>query len=430
MPDPREARVDLTDPLSPFVPQSLEEGRVRYSAPIPMQLLTASWVLPVSAPPLRRGLVAVEAGRVVWLGRESDSGEPDAPRRDLGEGVLLPGLVNAHCHLELSHLAGRIESGGGFVRWIEGVVASRGRFGEEEVRRATATALRFLEEHGTVAVGDVSNGLGHLSLLAASRLAAVVFLELLAWDPARAGATMAWAEERARSVGPALRPRLEVRLAAHAPHSVSPALLRLLVERGGPAAIHLAESPAERAFLASGAGDWPAFLERRGLGHVAFPARGLSPVLYAESLGALHPRLVAAHGVQVDETDRRVLARTGVSVVLCPRSNRNLGVGTADVPALLAAGVRLALGTDSLASVETLDVLEDAVLLHRQFRRLDPGAIVRMATLGGAEALGLADLGAIAPGKRAELVFAAGEAAEPCEWLLSGEARLRPVELH
>ena len=392
-----------------------------------MEILSASWVLPVAGPPLRHGRVAVEEGRIAWVGREGDPGEPAAPRRDLGDGVLLPGLVNAHCHLELSHLAGRLPFGRGFVPWVEGVVGTRGRFGEEEVRAATASAVRFLEERATVAVGDVSNGLGHLDLLAASSLSAVVFLELLAWDPAKADGTMAWAEERAKAVAPLLGPGLEVRLAAHAPHSVSPALLGRLVERGGPAAIHLAESPDEAAFLATGGGGWPAFLERRGLGHVAFTPTGLSPVRYADSLGALHPRLVAAHGVQVDAADREVLARRGVAVALCPRSNRNLGVGTADVPALAAAGVRLALGTDSLASVGTLDVLEDAVVLRRQFPRLDPAAIVRMATLGGAEALGFPDLGAIAPGRRAALAFAAGETADPHERLLSGEARLRRV---
>ena len=163
---------------------------------------------------------------------------------------------------------------------------------------------------------------------------------------------------------------------------------------------------------------------------MAFAPPGLSPVRYADRLGALHEHLVAAHGVQVDAADREILARRGVHVVLCPRSNRNLAVGTADVPALLAAGVRLALGTDSLASAETLDVLDDAVLLHRQFPDLEPAAIVRMATLGGAEALGLGDLGAIAPGKRAALAFAAdGSTADPHEILLSGEARLRPVEV-
>jgi cytosine/adenosine deaminase-related metal-dependent hydrolase len=211
---------------------------------------------------------------------------------------------------------------------------------------------------------------------------------------------------------------------------VSPALLGLLVEGGGPAALHLAESPDETAFLTGGSGAWPAFLERRGLGHVAFEPPGLSPVRYADRLGALHPRLVAAHGVQVDAVDREVLARRGVHVVLCPRSNRHLGVGAADLPALLASGVRLALGTDSLASTESLDVLDDAVLLHRQFPGIDTAALVRMATLGGAMALGFDDLGAIAPGKRAALAFApaSGLDAFPHEFLLSGEARLEPVE--
>ena len=395
-----------------------------------MEILTASWVLPVTGPPLRDGRVAVRDGRVVWVGLEGGPGAPAAPVRDLGPGVLLPGLVNAHCHLELSHLAGACPFGGGFVPWVEGVVASRGRFTDADVRSACAGAIRSLEERGTVAVGDVSNALGHLDLLAASRLSAVVFLELLAWDPARADATLRWAEDLTREAAPSLRPGLEVRLGAHAPHSVSPALLRLLVARGGPAAIHLAESPDEAAFLADGGGGWPDFLERRGLGHVAFAPPGLSPVRYADGLGVLHPWLVAAHGVQVDGPDRETLARRGVNVVLCPRSNRNLGVGRADVPGLLAAGVRLSLGTDSLASVETLDVLDDAVLLRLQFPGLDPAAIVRMATLGGAEALGFDDLGALAPGKRAALAFAAAGTppGDPHGFLLSGEARLQPVE--
>jgi cytosine/adenosine deaminase-related metal-dependent hydrolase len=392
-----------------------------------METLAASWVLPVTGPPIREGRVAVRDGRVVWVGREGDPAEPAAPVRHLGEGVLLPGLVNAHCHLELSHLSGRVDPGRGFVAWIEGVVATRAD--AADVRKAAAAAIRLLEERGTVAVGDVSNTLGHLDILAASRLSAVVFLELLGWDPEKAGPVMAWADERVAAAAAGLRPGVEVRLAAHAPHSVSPALLRRLVEGGGPAAIHLAESPDEAAFLESGAGDWPGFLEKRGLGHVPFSPPAESPVRYADRLGVLHPRLVAAHGVQTGAADREILARRGVTVVLCPRSNKNLSVGTADAPALVAAGVRLALGTDSLASVETLDVLDDAVLLRRQFPDLDPAAILRMATLGGAEALGLADLGAIAPGRRAALAFArTASVADPGEFLLSGEARLEPVE--
>jgi cytosine/adenosine deaminase-related metal-dependent hydrolase len=111
-----------------------------------MEILTASWVLPVAGPPLRDGRVAVRDGRVAWVGRTGDNGAPDAPVRDLGPGVLLPGLVNAHCHLELSHLAGQLDGARGFVPWVEEVVASRGRFTEETVRAATARAIRELEE--------------------------------------------------------------------------------------------------------------------------------------------------------------------------------------------------------------------------------------------------------------------------------------------
>lgn len=393
-----------------------------------MEVLAASWVVPVASPPLRDGRVAVEGGRIAWVGRAGDPGAPEAPVQDLGRGVLLPGLVNAHCHLELSHLAGRVSFAGGFVAWVEALVGSREGDGEV-VRAGAAEAIRELEQSGTVAVGDVSNGLVHLDLLGASRLEAVVFLELLAWDPARAQGTLEWADGRLAGLA-GLAPNVRVRLAAHAPHSVSPALFAGLVARGGPAALHLAESPDETRFLATGVGDWPGFLERRGLGHVAFEPPGLTPVAYADRLGALRPGLVAAHAVQVGAADRELLARRGVFVALCPRSNRNLGVGIAPAPELMAAGVRLCLGTDSLASAESLDLLADAALLHRQFPALDPSAIVRMATLGGAEALGLAELGAIAPGRRSALSFAPAESvpADPCRFLVSGEARLRRID--
>ncbi len=390
--------------------------------------LAASWVLPMDGPPLREGRVSVEGDRVSWVGRAGDPDAPEGPVRDLGPGVLLPGLVNAHCHLELSALAGQIPSGEGFVPWVEAVVGARGRPGKDAVG-ARAEAIRSLEERGTVAVGDVSNTLGHLDQLAASRLRSVVFLELLAWDPARAEATATWGAERLAAAGRMPASGVEVRLAAHAPHSVSPELLTRLVERGGVASIHLAESPEESRFLARGDGPWAGFLERRGLGHVSFRPPGTSPVEYVDGLGLLHSSLVAVHAVQVDEEDRRRLARHGVSVALCPRSNRNLGVGTADVPGLIAAGVRLCLGTDSLASVETLDVLDDAVLLTQQFPTLNPATVLRMATAGGAEALGLDDLGTIAPGKRAALAFAraASAPADPHAHVLSGNAQLRRV---
>lgn len=396
----------------------------------PVRFLTASWVVPVTASPLRNGRVAVADGSIAWVGCAGDPGEPEGPVEDLGAGVLMPGLVNAHCHLELSHLRGRIGLPRDFVPWVRQLVELRGFDEPEAVRAAAADAIRELESTGTVAVGDVSNTLVHLDLLAGSELTAVVFFELLGWDPAKAGAILEAAESRLCALPPELASHgVEVRLAAHAPYSVSPALFEGLRRRGGPAALHLAESPAESRFLATGDEDLEAFLRERGLTHVAFRPPGLSPVRYAEELGALPRGLVAAHCVQVDGADCGILARSGVFVAVCPRSNRNLNLAPPPVPELLEAGVGLCLGTDSRASVGSLDLTEDLAALRREFPRLPAEEFVRMATLGGAQALGLADLGSIAPGKRAALVFAAAERplADPLEFLASGEARLRKV---
>jgi aminodeoxyfutalosine deaminase len=394
-----------------------------------VQVLTAGWVVPVSGAPIRQGIVAIAQDRIVWAGSAQDAEAPRERVRDLGPGVLMPGLVNAHCHLELSHLAGQLEDAKGFVPWVEALVAARAEAPLDAVEAAAAEAIRALIASGTVAVGDVSNSLAHLSMLSQSGLtAAVVFYELLSWDPAKADAVLQFAQARALELAEDLPGYVQVRLAAHAPHSVSAPLLRALARRGGPAAIHLAESPAESAFLADGDGEWAAFLERRGLGHVTFTPPRQSPVAYLDTLGALHPKLVAAHCAQVDDADIAVLAERGVAVVVCPRSNRRLGVGLPPVSAMLLAGVALSLGTDSLASTDSLDLMEDVAMLHREFPEIDPGQLVRMATLGGARALGLSDLGTIEPGKRAALAYAPAEAtpADPLAFLVSG-VRVGPV---
>jgi len=395
-----------------------------------MELLSAAWIVHGTGPPIRDGLVAVEQGRIAWVGGPEDPRRPAGAVRDLGRGVLLPGLVNAHCHLELSHLAAaREQAAGGFVAWVEALVELRSRTDAADARAGTQAALQELRATGTVAVGDVSNALAHLELLDASGLEAVVFYELLAWDPARADAVLDEARRRvAEAAGRGVR--TPVRLAAHAPHSVSPALFRALARDGGPAAIHLAESAAEQRFLDGGDAEWSAFLARRGSGHVRFAPPGTTPVRYLDGLGALPAGLVAAHCVHVDAEERALLARRGVFVAVCPRSNRNLSVGIPPVPEMLAAGIEVCLGTDSLASAESLDLLQDAAALRREFPSLEPAAIVRMATTAGARALGLGDLGAIARGKRAALAFAPADTAidDPLAFLVSGAARARRVD--
>lgn len=395
-----------------------------------MQVLKAAWIVPVEGPPLRDGWVAVEAGRIVGVGDAATAPPAGAAPRHLGDAVLLPGLVNAHCHLELSWLAGRVPAADGFVGWVRALVAQRLAERAESAREAARAAIAALKASGTVAVGDVSNTLGHLDLLAASGLRAVVFHELLAWDPGRAETAVAAARTRLAAVNPWLAERhVEVRLAAHAPHSTSAALLRALRAAGGPASIHLAESAEERRFLESGGGEWAAFLAERGLGAVAFAPPGCSPVAYLEALGVLHPGLVAAHCVQLDAADVERLARAGTHVALCPRSNRFLGVGLAPVPRLHEAGVALCLGTDSLASAPDLELGAEMAALREAHPTLPAEAIVRMATRGGARALGLFELGTLAPGQAAAFALAAAPPglADPLAFLVSGEARFREV---
>jgi cytosine/adenosine deaminase-related metal-dependent hydrolase len=201
------------------------------------------------------------------------------------------------------------------------------------------------------------------------------------------------------------------------------------VAEGGPAGIHLAESAVETAFLREGDGAWAAFLERRGLGHVQAAPPGESPVAYLEHLGALHARLIAAHCVQVDAGDARTLARRGVHVALCPRSNDRLGVGRPPLPLLLDAGANVCVGTDSLASAPTLNVLDDVAALHRMFPDVAAATLLELATVNGAAALGIEDLGTIGPGMAARMAYAPSRArvSDPEGFLVSGEARLRPV---
>jgi cytosine/adenosine deaminase-related metal-dependent hydrolase len=393
-----------------------------------VQLFTSSWVVPVARPPVRDGRVAVDGGRIAWVGGPGEPGEPKCTIEDLGPGVILPGLVNAHCHLELSSLQGRIPLPLPFVPWVRELIAARAQETPNLLRAGVERGVRQLLDAGTAAVGDVSNDLAHLDLLAGSGLRAVVFYELIGWDPARAETIMDEADARLAALPDDLPGKgVSVRSAAHAPHSVSAALLGRLLARGGPATLHLAESTAETRFLRAGDDEWSSLLRDRGAGHVAFDPPGVSPVKYLDSLGILRPGLLAVHCVETDAADRSLLAHRGVFVAVCPRSNRNLELGPAPVPELLAAGVRLCLGSDSLASAGTLSVLDDARALRLAFPEVPAQALVRMATLGGAEALGLSELGSIEPGKAAALAHAPTQRAvrDPLEYLLCGEARLR-----
>jgi cytosine/adenosine deaminase-related metal-dependent hydrolase len=198
-------------------------------------------------------------------------------------------------------------------------------------------------------------------------------------------------------------------LTPHAAHTTSGALLRALGGRATAAAepisIHVAESEDESTLLRGGAGPFAEFLRERGAWDETWRAPGLTPVEYLDRLGLLGRRTLAVHAVHLSQTDIARFQARGVTVVTCPRSNAALGVGLAPVPKLLASGIPVAIGTDSLASAPDLDMFAEVAALRESHPALAPAAALRMATFNGARALGCeGDHGGIEPGRSAMLV--------------------------
>jgi cytosine/adenosine deaminase-related metal-dependent hydrolase len=355
--------------------------------------LTARCVFPVDGLPLPGGTVTVAGDRITAV-------EPHGRRPadvDLGSVAVLPGLVNAHTHLDLSGAREKIPPAPDFTAWLRGVIAYRRSRAPEDVqgdiREGLAECLRF----GTTLVGDISGDGGSWDALADAPLRAVVFRELLglpADRAARAGAdAVTWLVVHQPT--PTCRPGVS----PHAPYSVRCSLFLWAATLGCPAAVHLAESAAEVYLLGHRRGPFVPFLRELGVWapdglaedaeHVLRLFNGLSPALFVHG-NFLHPEApIPANG----------------SVVYCPRTHAAFRHPPHPWRAFLARGVRVALGTDSLASNPDLDLLAEARFLHRHFPDVPGETLLRMATLSGAEALGWAEeTGSLTPGKSADLV--------------------------
>jgi cytosine/adenosine deaminase-related metal-dependent hydrolase len=382
-------------------------------------LYRAAWVLPISAPPIRNGGVLVRAGRVAAVSATFDDGQlaratagsrgaSEADSRietiDLGEVAILPGLVNAHTHLELSWMRGRIPPSDSMPAWAVKLMALRREQGSDPPA-PIADAIRESRAAGTALVGDVTNTLAACKLLSESRLGGDIFYELLGFNPASPqqlveAAQSALAQLTAGS-------RWQRSIVPHAPFSVSPALFRAIGNAADdcPISVHLGESPEEIQFLRDGTGAWRELLRRIGAWTDEWQPPGCGPVEYLDRLGLVNDRLLAVHGTQLQKPELARLAGARATLVACPRSNRWTGAGTPPVERFYESGVRVAIGTDSLASVEDLNVFAELAEMRNLASHVPAAGLLESATLSGAQALGFADeFGSIEPGKRAELI--------------------------
>jgi cytosine/adenosine deaminase-related metal-dependent hydrolase len=367
------------------------------------------WLLPIDHLPLEGAWFETTNGVI----RRYGQGAPPGPAVDLGDVAVMPGLVNAHTHLELSWMAGQVPPADSMDEWIRTLMRVRrdsGAAGEAAGPSATGAAIAAMLSTGTVLVGDISNSLSSPALLATSGLGGVVFHELLGFNVSAPETLLAAATDRlndaAASVAASPTP-VRLALAAHAPYSVSPALFRAIAEEasGGPLTVHLGESPEEVEFLRSGLGPFRRMLEQIGVWEVTWEPPMTGPVDYLATLGYLGPKTLVVHGVHLSQGELDRLRRLGSVLVTCPRSNLWVGAGMPPVSRFYAAGVRVAIGTDSLASVETLNMFDELAELRRIAPDVAAGSLLESATRIGAEALGFgASHGTIAAGKVAALV--------------------------
>jgi 5-methylthioadenosine/S-adenosylhomocysteine deaminase len=377
-------------------------------------LYRADWVLPVSAPAVRRGAVRVDGdGRIEAVGPASEIPADGAEVVELGAAALLPGLVNVHAHPELTVLRGRLE-GLDFPTWIERLIELKYRHLSPEALRVS-TALGVAESIAAgvtcLAAPDDAGFLGEV--MGAAGLRGRVFAEVFGPDPGRAEASLGRLRERLAETREWASALVDVGIAPHAPYTVSDALFRLLgeyaLEEGLAVCIHVAESEAEERFVRQGDGPFARRLRARG---IEVPARGVSPVAWLEETGILETRPLLVHCVRIDEDDVARIAAAGATVAHCPVSNARFGHGVAPLVAVLEAGIPVGLGSDSVASNDRVDLLEEARFAslvqragYRKAGLLTADRALRLATLDGARALGLnGRTGSLEPGKEADLM--------------------------
>ncbi|MBE7500216.1 MAG: amidohydrolase family protein [Verrucomicrobiales bacterium] len=382
------------------------------SAGPPTRYLRSRILWPVAAPPLDNGALLVAGDTIVAVGRARDLPCPaGVDRVDLGDVVLMPGLVNAHCHLDYTHMAGQIAPQASFTDWIKCITALKGTWTEAEFRASWLAGADSLVRHGVTTVGDIE-ALPELlpGVWEGTPLRGISFFELTGVKSRRnpahlLGETLARADALPRG-------RWSAGLSPHAPYSTVPELLRLSGEaaraRGWRLTIHVAESAEEDAMFRYRHGPLYDWLERNER-DMSDCGEG-SPVEHLERCGLLGEDVIVVHANYLQTEDMELLACRGVSVAHCPRSHEYFGHRPFAWRGLERAGVNLCLGTDSLATVRRRAEPELNLFAEmREFARFAPEAapehVVRLATVNAARALGLAGrVGVLAPGAWADAI--------------------------
>jgi len=367
--------------------------------------IRAGRVHPVTAPPIEDGAVLVgAAGRIAAVGPHSHvPTSSDVRSLHFPDAILVPGLINCHTHLELTHLGGKnVESE--FTAWIRRVRELKEATPHPQFLESAASGLRECWRAGVTCVADTGSTGAVMRALHDLGGRGIVYQEVFGPDPAKVDASMAELEAAVLQLRHLATSQLVLGISPHAPYTVSALLYEAVAEYARrerlPMAVHIAESREETAFVRDGAGPFADALRARGIEVVA---QHCSPVAYLVQRGVLQRGTLCIHCVQVDETDVGLLRDAGASVAHCPRSNAVHRHGRALLKVFRAEGISVGLGTDSVVSVGELDLWAEA-----EAAGLAGDEALRALTLDGARALGWDhEIGALEVGKAGDLAVLA-----------------------
>lgn len=394
-------------------------------------LLRSAWLVPMTGSIVADAAVAVRDRRIAGVGKWADVrlAFPVATVHDFGDAVILPGLVNAHSHLELSDLTpppGRMA----LADWLGAVVkqaAPPGEVGEARVARAVRAGVADCLRFGVTCIGDISNRcITTRGVLVNEMLRVVSYGEVLAMASRRG-----LLDERlaAAATFDNQTDLLRVGISPHAPYSVEISGYQKCLERarrnGLPIATHLSESREEQEFLASGTGPLRELWNRIGGWDESVPKFPGGAIRMAKELGYLdYAKSLLAHVNYCDDEELKLLAAGCASVVFCPRTHAYFGHPPHRWREMLALGINVAVGTDSRGSSPDLNLVDDLRLLHRLAPQVPPVQLWEMATTRGAKAIGNEDIcGKLVVGLAADLAIFPVTSNDPLREILENDAK-------
>ena len=384
-------------------------------------IYTARWLLPITSAAIHHGAVAIQDETIVAVGAadEVTARFPEARTTDFGNAVILPGLVNAHSHLELTVMRGFLErEEPDFFAWLKKLTRARLAMTPEDLFVSAMCGALEAVRAGVTCFGDsCSFAAASMKALDQMGLRGIVYQESFGPDPTLARENVVNLSAQMSALREQETSLVKAGVSPHAPYTVSPPQLeliaRLALDERLPVMMHAAESESERLFMFEGTGAFADGLRQRG---IDWQAPGTSTIQHLEQRGILETRPLLAHCVTVDDGDIELISKSKASIAHCPRSNAKLGHGRAPFAKFLAADLKVGIGSDSVASNNNCDILEEArfaTLLSRVSEPLPLGVSAQLsasqalfaATSGGARALGLDDrIGSLARGMQADLL--------------------------